>query len=60
MSAGDVRAGGTATLLGFGMAGFCACGVVAGLLLVPGGFWANTMATATSMKSMSVAVLRIK
>src|SRR5512140_2103699 len=58
-SAGDVRADGAVPLLGFGTDGFCACGVVAGLLLAPAGFWAKTTATAISVKSMSVAVLRI-
>jgi hypothetical protein len=58
MSAGDVRPGGTVPLLG--TVGLCVCGVVAGLFVVPGWFWAKIAATAISTKNMSVAVLRIK
>jgi hypothetical protein len=42
----------------FGAAGFCVCCVLAGLL-VPAGFWAKTVAIATSTNRMSVAALRI-
>jgi hypothetical protein len=52
-------AGDAAPLLVFGTAGFWVCGVLPGLLLVPAGFWAKTVATATSTNRMSVAALRI-
>jgi hypothetical protein len=43
----------------FGAAGFCVCGVLPGLLFVPAGFWAKTVAAANSASKMSVAALRI-
>src|SRR6476661_5635430 len=58
-SAGDVRVGDAAPLLVFGVVGFCVCGVLTGLLLVPAGFWAKTVAIATNTNRMSVAALRI-
>src|ERR1051326_2051627 len=58
-SAGEVRAGDAVPLFVFGTGGFCVCGVLAGLLLVPAGFWAKTVAIATSTNKMSVAALRI-
>src|SRR5579859_4893764 len=61
-SAGEMCVGDAAPLaplLVFGTVGFCVCGVLPGLLLVPAGFWAKTVAIATSTNRMSVAALRI-